>query len=177
MVNVSSRAHRLCGFNFDDPNYEKRTYDKDLAYAESKSGSILFTVALDRYGQKYGVRAFAVHPGMVPHAGGVVGTMLFKMFAGFAVKKMKDENGKPIKGSKPFFKSVPQGAATAVWCAVSLQLDGMGGLYCEDCDIAQAVSAVSTSEKGVRPWATDMGLSARFWELCEKYCEIARSIG
>ncbi len=36
------------------------------------------------------------------------------------------------------FKTVPQGAATSVWCATSGQLDGMGGVYCEDCDIARA---------------------------------------
>jgi len=30
---------------------------------------------------------------------------------------------------------------TSVWCAISERLDGMGGAYCENCDIAIAVSA------------------------------------
>ncbi len=29
-----------------------------------------------------------------------------------------------------------QGAATSVWCATNPRLDGLGGVYCEDCDIA-----------------------------------------
>ena len=33
-------------------------------------------------------------------------------------------------------KTTEQGAATSVWCATSPQLDGMGGVYCEDVDIA-----------------------------------------
>jgi len=166
---VSSRAHRLAGVDFDDPNFERRAYDKELAYAESKSAGILLTVALDCIGQRNAIRAFAVHPGLVPHARGTVGTALFRLFAGFAVKPVKDENGKPVKGGKPFFKSVPQGAATAVWCAVSPQLDGMGGVYCEDCDIAAAVPADSKNEKGVRPWAIDPALAQRLMNMCKQY--------
>ena len=177
VVCVSSRAHRLDGFNFDDPNFDHREYDKELAYAESKTGNVLFTVELDRIGQSENIRAFAVHPGMVPHAKNAIGTFLFKLFARFAVKSMKDENGKPIKGGKPFFKSVSQGAATAVWCATSLQLNGMGGVYCEDCDIAEAVSADSKSEKGVRPWATDQEQAARFWKMCEQYTGVKFDMG
>ncbi len=35
------------------------------------------------------------------------------------------------------FKTTEQGAATSVWCATSPRLNGMGGLYCEDCDVAK----------------------------------------
>lgn len=31
-------------------------------------------------------------------------------------------------------------AATSVWCAPSSRLEGKGGVYCMDCDIAEAVS-------------------------------------
>ncbi|MCL2509718.1 MAG: SDR family NAD(P)-dependent oxidoreductase [Methanomassiliicoccaceae archaeon] len=182
VVSVSSRIHRLSGFNFDDPNFERREYDKEMAYAESKTGSILFAVELDKREKANGIRAFAVHPGMVPHSrvgkeGGALNrfaTKLFTAFAKFFVKKQKDENGRPIKGgAKPFFKNVSQGAATAVWCAVSPQLDGMGGIYCEDCDIAQSVPENSRGEKGVWPWATDEKKAAEFWSLCERYTGVS----
>ena len=178
VISVSSRAHRLGGFNFDDPNFNEREYDKNIAYAESKTGNILFTVELDKRGEQYGIRAFAVHPGMVPHSNigsenGVVRkitTRLFMTVAKFAVKKIKDEHGKPISdGGKPFFKTVEQGAATAVWCAVSPLLNGKGGVYCEDCNIAEAVSADSMSGKGVRLWATDEEQAERFMKICAEY--------
>jgi len=176
VVSVSSRVHRISGFNFEDPNFEHRPYDKVLAYAESKSGVVLFTVELDRRGKEYGVRAFAVHPGLVPHSrlggeGSLVRRMttgLFRLLAGFSVKKIRDDNGKPVPdAAKSFFKSVSQGAATALWCATTEQLEGRGGLYCEDCDIAEAVPADSLSEKGVRPWAIDPEQARQYWETCE----------
>jgi NAD(P)-dependent dehydrogenase (short-subunit alcohol dehydrogenase family) len=66
VVAVSSRAQRLGGVHFEDPNFEIMEYDKWKAYAQSESANILFAVELDRLGKNYGVRAFAVHPGLVP---------------------------------------------------------------------------------------------------------------
>jgi hypothetical protein len=43
----------------------------------------------------------------------------------------------------------------------------MGGVYCEDCDIAQAVPADDKSFSGVRPWATDPALADKLWALSE----------
>ncbi len=62
VVSVSSTGIRFGGVDFDDPNFERREYDKWKAYGQSKSANALFAVALDRHGQPYGVRAFAVHP-------------------------------------------------------------------------------------------------------------------
>ena len=55
-----------------------------------------------------------------------------------------------------------------MWCAVSHQLDGLGGVYCENCNIAQPVSADSQELRGVRPWAMDPALAERLWALSEK---------
>ena len=52
-------------------------------------------------------------------------------------------------------KSIEQGAATSVWCAVSSQLSGKGGVYYADCDIAELVSDDSQLQSGVRRWAID----------------------
>jgi len=43
-----------------------------------------------------------------------------------------------------------EGAATIVWCAVNSQLDGKGGVYCENVDIAEAVSAENSDPSGDR---------------------------
>jgi len=66
-------------------------------------------------------------------------------------------------------KSVEQGAATSIWCATSAQLDGTGGVYCEDVDVAQAMPADSTAAYGVRPWAMDPALAAQLWRKSEEW--------
>ena len=68
-----------------------------------------------------------------------------------------DENGKQAD----FFKTVEQGAATMVWAATSPQLEGMGGLYCEDCDVAP----MTEKGPGVRPHAVDPDAARRLWTL------------
>jgi hypothetical protein len=64
-------------------------------------------------------------------------------------------------------KTAEQAAATSVWCATSQQLDGRGGVYCENCDIAIAVPAGSTEQLGVRPWAINPEFADRLWSLSE----------
>jgi hypothetical protein len=66
-------------------------------------------------------------------------------------------------------KTTEQGAATSIWCATSTQLDGMGGVYCEDADIAEAVPADFPEPRGVRPWAMDPSLAERLWTKSEEW--------
>jgi hypothetical protein len=65
-------------------------------------------------------------------------------------------------------KTAEQAAATSVWCSTSRQLDGLGGLYCENCDVAMAVPATSTELLGVRPWAIDPEMANRLWHSSEQ---------
>ena len=58
-----------------------------------------------------------------------------------------------------------QGAATQTWAAASPQLEGMGGLYCEDCDVAALDLGEPPSFAGVRPHAVDPDAAARLWSL------------
>jgi hypothetical protein len=67
-------------------------------------------------------------------------------------------------------KTTEQGAANSVWCAVSSHLDGKGGVYCEDVDVAQAVPADFPQPRGVRPWAMDPALADRLWTMSEEWC-------
>ena len=163
VVALSSRGHQFSGVDFEDWNFLTRAYDPRIAYGQSKTANALFVVGLDSRGQGDGVRAFSVHPG------GII-TDLSKYMPKEALAKSGylDAEGKPIIDPERNMKSPAQGAATAVWCAVSPELNGMGGVYCENSDIAPALPADSTELLGVRPWATDPVAADRLWTLSEK---------
>ncbi|WP_219838070.1 oxidoreductase [Paenibacillus sp. R14(2021)] len=164
VVSVSSRALRFGGVDLEDPNFERRVYEKWLAYGQSKSANALFAVELDRRGYAFGVRAFSVHPG-------VIVTDLSRHLSDDEMRAMGalDEQGRRTAfDNRREFKTVEQGAATSVWCAANMQLDGRGGVYCEDVDIAGPVSADEPQGGGVSPWATDPDLASRLWRLSEE---------
>ena len=164
VVTLASRGHRSSPVVFDDLHFERREYEPFAAYGQSKSANSLFTVELDRRGRDEGVRAFAVHPGFIMETG------LVRHIDPAAIRAtgVIDEHGDPIRDPERQLKSVPQGAATTIWCATSPQLEANGGVYCENCDIALAVPADSTEELGVRPWAIDPELADRLWVLSER---------
>ncbi|MEV0383074.1 SDR family NAD(P)-dependent oxidoreductase [Nonomuraea sp. NPDC050643] len=154
VVSVSSGGHRASGIRWDDVQFE-RGYDKWQAYGQAKTANVLFAVHLDRLAQDAGVRAFALHPGGI----------LTPLQRHLPKEEMVaagwiDDEGNALLD----FKTPEQGAATQVWAATSPQLAGMGGVYCEDCDIAE-----STSEQGmgpgVRAHAVDPEQAARLWTL------------
>ena len=163
VVALSSRGHQFAGVDFDDWNFTTRPYDPRVAYGQSKTANALFAVGLDKRGQGDGVRAFSVHPG------GII-TDLSKYMPKEALAKSGylDADGKPIIDPERNMKSPAQGAATAVWCATSPQLIGMGGVYCENSDIAPGLAADSTELLGVRPWAMDPVAADKLWILSEK---------
>ena len=162
VVSLSSVGHRRAPVDLDDPNFERRAYDKWAAYGQSKSANSLFAVELDRRGREQGVRAFAVHPG------GILTELTRHMtddeLAAYGIVREGDKFRPPATG----FKTVAQGAATSVWCAISPTLDGRGGVYCEDCDIAEAVPGDSKALGGVRPWAIDKAVARALWGLSER---------
>jgi hypothetical protein len=67
----------------------------------------------------------------------------------------------------PRFKTPAQGAATSVWAATAPALDGMGGVYCEDCDIAEATVPGSPEARirGVDAHAVDREAAAQLWRM------------
>jgi NAD(P)-dependent dehydrogenase (short-subunit alcohol dehydrogenase family) len=180
VVALSSRGHARCGVDLSDPNFNKRPYDKRAAYGQSKSANSLFAVELDKRGQKHGIRAFAVHPGGI--LTDLVRYMTDEELSAYGIYR---ENGVPkvpdvtkgwsttTTGVPERFKTVEQGAATTIWAAVSPQLHGKGGVYCEDCDIAQLVPADSELNSGVRPWAVDKAAAEALWVLSEKLTAIS----
>jgi NAD(P)-dependent dehydrogenase (short-subunit alcohol dehydrogenase family) len=158
VVELTSRGHARSGVDFDDPNFDRRPYDKWVAYGQSKTANALFAVALDARGEAHAVRAFSVHPGGI----------LTELMRSMSEEEVRAILAEP-RNAPSTLKTVEQGAATSVWCATSTQLDGMGGVYCEDVDIAQAVPADSPAPFGVRPWAMDRSLAERLWTKSEEW--------
>ena len=174
VVSVSSRGHRFAGVDFDDPNFERREYDPWIAYGQSKSANVLFALGVDKRGEADGIRAFAVHPGAI-----ITDLVRHMSQDDLRSRGAIDEEGRPVVDLARGFKSVPQGAATSVWCATSPQLDGMGGVYCEDVEVSPVlVEADNTpghisNDVGVRPWAIDPAAVEQLWTLSEKLSAVS----
>jgi NAD(P)-dependent dehydrogenase (short-subunit alcohol dehydrogenase family) len=156
VVSVSSRGHHFSGIRWDDVHW-RRGYDKWEAYGQAKTANVLFAVHLDKLGRDFGVRAFSLHPG------GIITPLQRHLPRAEMVERgWIDEQGNPLNPEG--FKTPQQGAATQVWAATSPQLDGMGGVYLEDCDIAEPAPA-DGERTGVKDWATDPEQAARLWAL------------
>lgn len=166
VVSVSSLGHRLSDIDWDDVNFERRAYDGWIAYGQSKTANVLFAVELDRRGRDHGIRAFSLHPG------GIV-TGLAKHMSIESLKEMGnlDADGEPVIDPARDMKSIAQGAATHVWCATNPRLDGMGGVFCIDSDIAEVEDIDAATDgrraRGVAPYAIDPVAATRLWELSE----------
>ncbi|MEU5891088.1 SDR family NAD(P)-dependent oxidoreductase [Streptomyces sp. NPDC047461] len=156
VVSVSSRAHHFSGMRWDDVQWT-RNYDKWQAYGQAKTANVLFAVHLDRLGREFGVRAFSLHPG------GIFTPLQRHIPKAEMVERgWIDEDGAFLNPEG--FKTPEQGAATQVWAATSPQLDGLGGVYLEDCDIAEP-AVDDDQSSGVKAWAIDPEQAARLWEL------------
>jgi NAD(P)-dependent dehydrogenase (short-subunit alcohol dehydrogenase family) len=158
IVVLSSYAHQLADVDFDDPNFEHTDYDKLISYGRSKTANVLFAVELDRRLRDRGVRAFAVHPGGIKTE---LGRHMTADDIGTVLKRTGRSAEEPVS-----FKSIPAGAATSVWAATNAELVGRGGLYLEDCGVAEVHSAVAP--RGVRDYALDERSAAKLWELSER---------
>jgi NAD(P)-dependent dehydrogenase (short-subunit alcohol dehydrogenase family) len=170
VVALSSRGHSIGGVDFDDPNFERRDYDPWKAYGQSKSANALFALHLDGLGEKHAIRAFSLHPGAI------ITTDLTRHSRSEARWKTMgyiDDQGRPVIDPDNNKKTIAQGASTQVWCAVSDNLAGMGGVYCENCNVARAEPEDSQELLGVRPWARDPMLAERLWKLTEKLTGVA----
>jgi len=159
VVELTSIGHRRSPVKFDDPNFETTSYDKWEAYGQSKTANVLFAIELNRRLEPKGINVYAVHPGGI----------MTNLQRDLSREEMLafgwiDKDGK----LNDRFKTPAGGASTAIWCATSPLLAAGGGVYCEDCNIAQAVPADDPGFAGVRPWAIDPEAARRLWSMSEK---------
>jgi len=169
VINVSSYGHQMAPFNFDDPNFENREYQTLLAYGQSKTASNLFALELDNRSKAFHVRAYSLHPGSI------AGTELARDADMELLKQMGffDGQGNMRPEILAGLKTIPQGAATTVWCATSPMLNDIGGVYCENGDVAELDRGNFGKDnglgtRGVQPYSLDETNAKRLWELSEK---------
>jgi NAD(P)-dependent dehydrogenase (short-subunit alcohol dehydrogenase family) len=175
VVNLSSFGHGMAPFNFEDPNFEHRDYETLAGYGQSKTANNLFTVELDHRGKEYGVRAYAVHPGSVngTDLGRDAPVQLLQQMG------MLDADGNIFPAVAKKLKTIPQGAATSVWCATSPQLNDIGGIYCENVDVSELNTGTIVHQyddpstlRGVMPYSLDEENAKRLWTLSEEMTSV-----
>ena len=127
VVVLSSSGHWRSDVQFDDLHYAVRPYDKWTAYGQSKTANALFAVGFTSRFAQDGLTANALHPGGIH-----TGLQQHVSADEWRALGWIDDQGK----ANPLFKTVEQGAATSVWAAVGRELDGLGGLYLENCQEA-----------------------------------------
>ncbi|WPR77236.1 SDR family NAD(P)-dependent oxidoreductase [Algoriphagus sp. NG3] len=162
VVNLSSHGHQFGQFNFEDPNFLTGEYETLQAYGQSKTAVNLFTLELDNRARFSNVRAYSLHPGSIAgtELGREASVELFQQMGFF------DADGNVLPEVAASLKTIPQGAATTVWCATSPKLNDIGGVYCEDGDIAE-LSHDSGTSAGVKAYSLDETSAARLWGWSE----------
>ncbi|XP_059849245.1 WW domain-containing oxidoreductase isoform X3 [Hypanus sabinus] len=120
----------------------KKDYWAMLAYNRSKLCNLYFSNELNRRLSPHGVTSNALHPGNMMysslHRSWWLYTLLFAL-------------------ARPFTKSMQQGAATSVYCAVAPELEGLGGMYFNNCCRCLPSQA-----------AQDEASASALWELSER---------
>jgi len=152
IVVVSSSLHSRGVINFDDLNYEKTAYAPFAVYSNSKLANALFANELSRKLEGTKVTANFLHPGVIK--------------TGLARESHAALRGLFFFLGGLFMKSVPQGAATSVYCAISPDLENVTGKYFADCNVTAASAT-----------ANDPKIAARFWEVTEKLVSEATAGG
>ena len=164
VVVLSSIGHARGGLDLNDPHFAVRDYDKWTAYAQAKTANALFALHLNGLGAPHGIRSFSVHPGGIATPLQRHLTMEEQIAMGWY-----DKDGK----KNDIFKSTEAGAATSIWCAVSPLLEGQGGVYCEDCNIAALWQEGMNPYSGARAHIGSRDEAAALWIASEKMTGVA----
>ena len=149
VVSVSSTGHLFSPVMFDDFGFDFIPYTPFVAYGQSKTANALLAIGITHRWASDGIRSNALHPG-------AIATGLQKHTGGLKT---------PVEKRK----TVAQGASTSVLLAASPLLEGVSGLYFEDCNQAQQVTKRPTDfTGGYAAYAVDPGNAERLWDLSLK---------
>jgi len=159
VVCVSSAGHRMGDIDFDDVNFDQRPYEPFLAYGAAKTANVLHAVAIDDLYADRGVRAFAVHPGVIQTE---LGRYMTPEVLGTLMSRISE------RATEMTWKTPAQGAATSVWAATSPKLVGRGGEYCEDVEVSPVVDDDAPDGIGVARRAVDSERAKALWALSER---------
>lgn len=150
VIVTSSWGHTQArqGLDFDDLQWQRRSYRGSAVYGATKLMNLYFTFALARRTDEAGITANAFHPGFVA-----------TQFAREGDTRLMSVG---ILIARPFARSPEKGARTAVWLAASPAVKGESAGYYIDC----RRSATS------KP-AQDEAAAERLWEVSSRLAGIA----
>jgi NAD(P)-dependent dehydrogenase (short-subunit alcohol dehydrogenase family) len=157
IVSLTSGAHMRSPVVFGDIQFERREYDPQAAYAQSKTADSLFAVEATRRWASDGIVANAVNPGGVA-------TGLQRHFT----QKQKDYLAEAEAAGAFAWKSAQQGAATTLVAAVAPEFAHTGGHYLDDCRAARTVpndADLFQNSHGVKRWAIDPDTAQELWTV------------
>jgi len=157
IVAVSSTAHMRSPVVFGDIQFERRDYDPQAAYAQSKTANVLFAVEATRRWQADGIVANAVNPGGV--ATGLQRDFTPQQRAYLVAAE---------KSGAFTWKTVQQGAATTLVAAVAPEFARVGGRYLDEGREAPVVpndADLFGNSHGVKAWALDPDAARRLWTV------------
>ncbi|KAK0106789.1 hypothetical protein ONS95_003514 [Cadophora gregata] len=148
VISLSSVGHLYApwsGLSFPDLKTDMRGSTTWCRYAQSKLANILFARGLQKRVGEKGIKAVAVHPG-------VVDTELYRStFSGYGpLGRLLD------KGKRFVYTGVEKGALNQLWAGVGKDVEG-GEYY----------TPVGVSGQGSK-WSVDEGLADALWEWTEK---------
>jgi NAD(P)-dependent dehydrogenase (short-subunit alcohol dehydrogenase family) len=161
VVTVSSTAHRMGHIDFDDLNWERRSYRAWQAYGQSKLANMLFTAELQRRLTDAGstVLAMAAHPG-------------------YAATNLQFHSGKKLQdwvsqvGNAVLGQSEEGGALPTLYAATAdvpgNSFAGPGG-FMEQRGAAKLVGRTGA--------AKDMDVARRLWEVSEELTGVRFGLG
>jgi NAD(P)-dependent dehydrogenase (short-subunit alcohol dehydrogenase family) len=147
VIHVSSEAHRMGNVNFNDLNYEQKSFSAFGSYANVKLFNILFSKGLvEKFGTQ-GLKSYTLHPGVVKTNFGKDSAGAFSYL---------------WKLATPFMITAEQGAQTTIYLAKNKIEDKHNGAY------FKKSKPVSTSKS-----ARSKSMREKLWnksaELLEKW--------
>lgn len=160
IVSLSSTAHMRAPVEFGDIHFERRAYDPQIAYAQSKTANSLFAVEATRRWSAEGILANAVNPGGIKTG----------LQRNFTQRQRESLDAAEAAGAFTY-KTVEQGAATTLVAAVAPEFGRTGGHYLDDCREAYTVpddAELSAHSHGVKEWALDPEAARELWSVSLK---------
>jgi len=170
VVTIASTAHAFSTVQFGNIGQKQKvtsgydlmihldgddTYNPAIAYGQTKTANIWMANEIERRYGGHGLHGLSVHPGNIITAG--YANMDPRITAKFAPLFEMPE-------MQACVKSVEQGAATHVLAAVGKDYEGKGGLYMDDCRVAESIPEdAMPGFSGYKSWAYSPEGEKKLW--------------
>jgi NAD(P)-dependent dehydrogenase (short-subunit alcohol dehydrogenase family) len=146
VVSVSSIGSLFAPVFWDDPHFRFIPYDPLLAYGQSKTACILFSVGIAERWASDGIQSNALNPGAI------------------ATNLQRHTGG--LRTPEHLRKTPQQGAATSVLLAASPLVEGVSGRYFDHCNEAPIRDdRPAPLPDGVAGYALDRANAERLWNM------------